>query len=118
MSGFSKLLAGKHFPTCPYRDYDFTIRIIEEYERCLTPASSPAFETRFDYCGCCYHEHDEYGDAAEPVTTALQPTTEHKPEPGGKEPVTARGNLTEDEVIAQIDQVRSPCTLHNILKRY
>jgi len=117
MSGFSKLLAGKHFPTCPYRDYDFTIRIVEEYEKCLTPASSPAFETRFDYCDCCCHEHDEYEDAAQSVTAALQPTTEHKSESRGKEPVTARGNLTEDEIIAQIDRVRSLHTLHNILKR-
>lgn len=103
MSGFSKLFAGKHSREYPYLAYDLTVRIIEAYEKGLTPASSPAFDPSYDQCYCCIHEHPP-----PPVTAAPTPAPDPKSESSGKGTVTGCGLMTEDEIIKRIGRVRSP----------
>ena len=111
MSGFSKFIAGSHAKKCPYQAYDFTARILEQYDRFLTPTYSPKLQMSFDLtdpidCGCLGHDEKAEVTVLEVGSARTQEVGQESGRGGGE--AGAEGEKIKcDEPIFRSIEVRS-----------
>lgn len=93
-------MAGKYAQGNAYQTSEITNSKTAEFEKCLAPGVLLG-------CGHYACSHHAHGYGPQPVTTVLDPDTEQESESHVNKPVAVRARMTDAEILATIDRVRS-----------